>query len=354
MVSTLDISVKKVEKSRLPEVDFNNISFGKEYTDHMFLANYANGEWGNFRIEPYGDIKVSPANPTIHYGQSVFEGLKGYKAEDGSTLLFRAMDNFKRMNISAERMCMPQLPEQIYLDGLSELIALDRPWVPDFKDTSIYVRPFMFATDEYIGIRPSDNYTFMIIMCPVGAYYSQPVKVKVETHYTRSIAGGIGYAKTAGNYAAALYPAKLAQEKGYDQLIWTDGKNHEFIEESGTMNVMFVINDTLITAPTSDSILHGITRDCVLTLARDWGMKVEERPISVKEVIAAAKDGSLQEAFGAGTAATIAHIELIGYDGSDYKLSAIESRKFSNKVLEELTAIKLGKAEDKFNWNLKV
>jgi len=208
--------------------------------------------------------------------------------------------------------------------------------------------------DDYIGIKPSEKYRFMIITCPVGAYYSEPVKVKIETEFTRAAQGGTGYAKAAGNYAGSLYPAKLAQKQGYHQLVWTDAKEHKYIEESGTMNIMFVINDTLITPEASSTILRGITRDSVLTLARDWGMKVEERKISVKEVIDAAKDGSLQDAFGAGTAATIAHIALIGYDGVDYTLPPIEERKFSNKVLKALDAIKLGEAEDKFDWLFKL
>jgi branched-chain amino acid aminotransferase len=249
---------------------------------------------------------------------------------------------------------MPHLPEDLFMDSLSTLIDLDRDWIPTADGSSLYIRPFMFSADEYIGIRPSENFTFMIILCPVGAYYSTPVKVRIETHYTRAVAGGTGYAKAGGNYGGAIYPAKLAQDKGYHQLIWTDGKNHEYIEESGTMNVMFVIDGTLVTPELSDSILAGITRDSVLTLARQWGMNVEERKISVSELRAGLEAGKVTEAFGAGTAATIAHIELVGFDDKDYYLPPIAERKFANRVFEELEGIKRGKRPDTFGWLTKM
>ena len=312
MVGTLDIKVEKIAKSRLSEVDFDNIEFARQYADHMFIADYDGKDWRDFKIIPYQNISLSPANPAIHYGQSIFEGLKAYKNENNDVLIFRPDMNFKRLNISAKRLMMPELPEEIFMDGMHELVGLDKNWVPGNEGTSLYIRPFMFATDEYIGIRTSDTYRFMIITCPVGGYYSKPVKVRVEENYTRAVKGGTGFAKTAGNYAAALYPASLAQKDGYDQLIWTDGQSHKYIEESGTMNIMFVINDTLITAPVGDTILNGITRDSVLALANDWGMKVEVRPFSVDELITAIENNVLQEAFGVGTAATIANIELIG------------------------------------------
>lgn len=350
MTDTIAIHTSKIESSKISQVDFNNIQFGKVYSDHMFISQFRNGEWDNHQIRPYGNISVSPATPAIHYGQSIFEGMKAYKSADGEILLFRPLDNFKRLNISAERMCMPQLSEEVFMEGLSELINLDRNWVPDTEGTSLYVRPYVFSADEYIGIRPSEDFDFMIITCPVGAYYSKPVKVKIETHFTRAAEGGTGYAKAGGNYGGSLYPAKLAQEQGYDQLVWTDSKTHEYIEESGTMNVLFLIDDVLVTAPAGDTILNGITRDSVLTLARDWGMKVEERKVSVAEVIDAAKSGRLREAFGAGTAATIAHIATIGHDGVDYELPDVSTRSFSNKVLTTLDNIRTGRSEDPFGW----
>jgi branched-chain amino acid aminotransferase len=354
MVETLKITHERVKQSRLPQVDFSNLPFGKVYTDHMFMADYRDGQWSNFRIVPYGHMLVSPATPAIHYGQSIFEGIKAHVSHSGETLVFRPLDNLKRLNISAERMCMPAVPEELFMEGLRELIDVDRSWIPKSEGSSLYIRPFMFSADEYIGIRPSQDFTFMIILSPVGAYYAAPVKVKIETHYTRAVAGGTGYAKAGGNYGGAIYPTKLAMEQGYHQLIWTDGVEHQYIEESGTMNVMFMMGDTLVTPALSDSILAGVTRDSVLKIARAWGMKVEERKVSVKEVLQHLERGSLKEAFGVGTAATIANIELIGYEGKNYQLPSIEQRDFAKKIYQELDAIKRGTKQDPFGWIVKI
>ena len=350
MIETLKIEINKTAKSRISEVNFHDIPFGKVYADHMFMADFRNGDWRNLRVVPYGHMLISPATPAIHYGQSIFEGLKAYKNDRGEALIFRPLDNWKRMNISADRMCMPYLPEDIFMEGIHTLMELDRDWIPITEGSSFYIRPFMFSADEYIGIRPSLDFTFMIINSPVGPYYSTPVKVKIETHYTRAVEGGTGFAKAGGNYGGSLYPAKLAQDQGYHQLIWTDGREHKYIEESGTMNVMFVFDDTLVTPELGDSILRGITRDSVLTLARQGGMKVEERKISVKELVDGLESGQVKEAFGAGTAATIAHIELIGYEGKNHYLPPVETRKFSNKILNELDGIKRGLRPDPFGW----
>jgi branched-chain amino acid aminotransferase len=351
MVDTIKIATTKVLESRLPRIDFSNLPFGHVFTDHMFLADYRNGAWKNYRIIPYGYLPMSPASPALHYGQSIFEGMKAYASESGNeALVFRPLENWKRMNISAERMCMPSIPEDLFMESLSELLDLDRGWIPKEEGSSLYIRPFLFSADEYIGIRPSLDFTFMIILSPCGPYYSTPVKVKIETHYTRAVQGGTGFAKAGGNYGGAIYPAKLAHDQGYHQLIWTDGKNHEYVEESGTMNVMFVIDGVLVTPALSDSILAGITRKSVLELARHWNMPVEERRISVKELAKALVEGRVEEAFGAGTAATIAHIELIAYEGKDYLLPAVHERKFSNKVFDELEKIKRGKNPDLFSW----
>jgi branched-chain amino acid aminotransferase len=350
MVDALKIEVQKTTKSRLSEVDFNNIPFGKVFADHMFLADFKKGDWSNGRVVPYGYMPISPATPAIHYGQSIFEGLKAYKNDNGEALVFRPLDNWKRMNVSAERMCMPYLPEDVFMEGIRTLLDVDRDWIPTTEGSSFYIRPFMFSADEYIGIRPSDNFTFMIINSPVGPYYSTPVKVKIETHYTRAVEGGTGFAKAGGNYGGSLYPAKLAQEQGYHQLIWTDGREHKYVEESGTMNVMFIFDDTLVTPALGDSILRGITRDSVIALAKHWGMKVEERKVSVKELVDGLESGKVKEAFGAGTAATIAHIELIGYEGKNHYLPPVETRKFSNRVLSELDSIKRGLKQDPFGW----
>jgi branched-chain amino acid aminotransferase len=354
MTETLRIEIVRALKSRRTEVDFEHLPFGKICTDHMFMVDFQNKEWKNPRIISFGHIQMSPVSPAIHYGQAIFEGIKAHFSSSGEILVFRPNDNLRRMNISAERMCMPALPEELFMESLRTLIDLDRAWMPRTEGSSLYIRPFMFSADEYIGIRPSENFTFMIVLSPSGAYYSGAVKVKIETHYTRAIAGGTGFVKAGGNYGGSIYPAKLAQEEGYHQLLWTDGKQHKYIEESGTMNVMFVLDGRLVTPELSDSILAGITRDSVLKLARHWGMKVEERKISVEEIIEGARSGKLTEAFGTGTAATIAPISVIGYEGQKYTLPEVEQRKFSNKVFKELNNIKYGKTEDIFGWIYKV
>lgn len=354
MTDRMDIQIEKTQSSRLPTIDFDNLAFGKTFSDHMFIADYKNGDWQDLRIVPYQDLRISPANATLHYAQSIFEGLKAHKNDEGEILLFRADANAKRLIKSAERMCMPPVPEELFLEAINKLVDLDRDWVPGTHGTSLYIRPFQFANDPFIGVRPSETYKFLIITGPVGGYYSEPVRVKIEKKFTRASKGGVGAAKTAGNYAASLYPAKKANEQGYHQLVWTDGKNHEFIEESGTMNIMFVINDTLITPTTSDSILAGITRESALMLARDWGLNVEERPIKVDEVIRAVEKGVLTEAFGIGTAATVSHIKTIGFEGTDYELSPIEDRPISNRILDTITKIKHGEIEDEYGWIRKI
>ena len=354
MTDTINIAYRKAQKSRLSQVDFNKIAFGKVYSDHMFMADYKQNQWQHFAIEPYDLLSFAPGSAILHYGQSVFEGMKAYRSSQGDILIFRPNKNFKRLNLSAERMCIPAIPEDIFMTGLTELLKLDRQWVPELPDTSLYIRPYIFALDEYIGIRPSETYKFIIFTCPVSAYYSKPLKLKIETKYSRSVQGGTGYAKAAGNYAGSLYPAKLAQKEGYDQLIWTDGATHKYVEEAGTMNVMFVINDTLITATTNDTVLEGITRDSVLTIAKDWGVKVEERPVTVTEIISALESGKMTEAFGTGTAATIATIETIGFDGKNYHLPATTEDSFSTRILKELNDIRTGKKEDTRGWVYKV
>ena len=354
MIETIPINTSLSEHSRIQELDVNNIQFGRLYSDHMFIADYRDGQWMDCRIEPYDRLAFSPAISVLHYGQSIFEGLKAYASADGGVLVFRPHDNFLRMNKSAVRMCMPELPEEIFMGGLLELLKIDKAWVPRKPGASLYIRPFMFATDEYIGVRPSDSYRFMIFTSPAGAYYSEPVKMKVEKQYSRAFPGGTGAAKAAGNYGASLYPALQAQKQGYHQLIWTDGMEHKYIEEAGTMNIMFVINNILVTSPTSDTILSGITRRSVLQLAQDKGYQVEERKISVDEVIESIEQGRLQEAFGTGTAATIAPISLINHDGKDYALPVLDDQSFSHKVLKALNDIKSGQTEDVHGWNTKV
>ena len=354
MNSTIEIQMDKILSSKLGNTDFSNLVFGQTMSDHMFMADYEDGEWRDLKIAPYAPLALNPANATLHYGQSVFEGMKAYRNEEGEILVFRADANQKRLNESAKRMCIPEVPEEIFMEGLRKLLELDRGWIPNLPGCSLYIRPFIFATDDYLGIKPSMKYRFMIFTCPVGHYYSKPVTVKVETYYSRAIEGGTGFAKAAGNYAGSLYPALLAQRQGYDQLLWTDGKTHQYIEESGTMNVMFIINGKLITAPTTTgTILKGITRDSVLTLAREMGKEVEERFVSVSELREALENNTLEEAFGTGTAATIAHISSINVNGRDYTLPSVSRDAFSNKILDILEAIKYGRQEDPFGWIIK-
>jgi len=352
---TVNIKITKVEESRINTVDFNNLPFGKFFSDHMFEMDFADGKWQTPTIVPFANLSLHPATSAIHYGQSIFEGLKAQKGENGEVLIFRPDMNAKRFNQSALRMSMEPIPEELFLEGLKALLDLDRDWVSAKEGQSLYIRPFMFATDDYVGIRPSEKYKFVIITSPVGAYYSEPVPVKIETYYTRAAQGGVGKAKAAGNYAASLYPAKLAAEEGYRQLIWTDAKTHEYIEEAGTMNVVFVINDTVITpSEENDTILQGITKKSVLQIAREWGYTVEERKITVAEIIEALKAGTVQDAFGAGTAATIAHISLIGFEGVNYDLPPVETRVLSNRIKNHITGYKKGRVEDKYNWLMRV
>lgn len=343
--------ITPTESSRLSQIDFDNIPFGRVFSDHMFSMEYRDGKWHKGEIVPFQNLSMNPASSVIHYGQSIFEGMKAFRHENGKVSLFRPEKNIERFNISAQRMCMPEVDPQTFMEALDQLIGMDADWVPNDPSGALYVRPFMFATDEYIGVKPSETYKFMIFTCPVGKYYSGAVKVKIETRFARSAAGGTGYAKAAGNYAGALYPAKLAQEEGYQQLIWTDAKEHKYIEESGTMNVMFKTGNTLITAPVSETILDGITRDSVLTLAKSWGYEVQERPIPFTEILDLAKEGKLDEAFGVGTAATIAPIAVIGYEGVDFELKDHKTWEFGTKVSKAMDGIKRGTEEDKFNWN---
>lgn len=353
MIDTLDIEITPVTTSRLDQIDFDNLPFGRVFSDHMLVAMYEDGKWSKAKIQPYGNISLSPASSMIHYGQSIFEGMKAFKDANGEVLIFRPEMNWDRLNRSAERMCMPSVPRQIFMDGLRQLVNLDRNWIPNSPDSSLYIRPFLFAVDPALGVRPSDTYMFMIITAPVGPYYSKPLHLKIETEYTRAAMGGVGAAKAAGNYGAAMYPAKQAQLNGIDQLIWTDAKEHKYLEEAGTMNIMCVIDDTLITPPLTSTILPGVTRDSFLALAREAGYKVDERRISTDELISAIEQSSLSELFGVGTAATTAQVEKLTYGDQTYTLPEISGRKISNAIGDKLIGIKKGNVEDTHAWNLK-
>lgn len=354
MIDALKIRVEKVAKSKLEVINETDLKFGKQFTDHMFVADFENGEWKNASIIPYGNISLNPATSFIHYGQSIFEGLKAHKGQNGEILIFRPDMNLERMNQSANRLSMAQIPSELFMSALRELVNLDKDWVPSGEESSLYIRPFMFGTEPFLGVKASDSYRFMIILSPSGRYYATPVKVKIEKHFVRAAKGGTGFAKAAGNYAASLRPAQLAKADGYDQLIWTDAQEHKYIEEAGTMNIMFVINDALVTPALSGSILPGVTRDSILQIARSWGMKVEERQVSVDELVQAMEQGTLSEAFGAGTAATISHIRTIGHEGIDYDLPHVEDGPVANKIKSYLNDFKRGRVEDTFGWNMKV
>jgi branched-chain amino acid aminotransferase len=351
MNDTLDITITKAETSRLTVTDFSQLPFGKVFSDHMFIAEYDNGQWSNLQVLPYGPIPMSPAISALHYGQAIFEGMKGYRQANGKISVFRPEKNFERFNKSAARMSMPAIPKEIFMQGIAALIDIDEKWVPAQEDYSLYIRPVMFATDPYLGVKPSDKYIFALLTTPTGPYYSKALKVKIETEYTRADDGGVGYAKTAGNYARSLYPFAEAQKEGFDQLIWTDAASHEYIEEAGTANLIFVINGKLVTPSVRSTVLDGVTRDTIIQLAKKAGIEVEERRISVKEIIEGIENGSLTDAFAAGTAATVTPIGVIGYQGKTYTLSDPATRTISAGIAKTLNDIRYGLIPDEFGWN---
>jgi len=352
-ITTSNISIQKVSKSRLSEIDFDNLAFGQVFSDHMLVCDYKNGMWQQPQIVPFQDISLSPAAKIFHYGQSVFEGMKAYKDENGEILLFRPLENQKRINISSKRLAIPEFPENYFMEGLETLLKLDKEFIPTSKGSSLYIRPFVFATGNGFHASPSDEYKFIIATSPSGAYFSGKVKVLIEEQYSRSANGGVGFAKAGGNYAGQFYPTQLAKEKGYQQVIWTDDTTHEYIEEAGAMNIFIRIGDTLITGPTSDRILDGITRKSIITIAEDEGIKVEVRKIKVDELIEASKNGELKEMFGAGTAAVISPIAGFGYRGKDFDLPKLEET-YAAKLKKRITDIQYNRAEDKFGWRYKV
>ncbi len=347
---TLNLDVSRTKQSRLDEVDFENLEFGAIPGDHMLIARYRHGEWEDARIEPFHDLRLSPFALVLHYSQTIFEGLKAFRMDDGRINVFRPDRNYERMLRSAERMCLPEIPRDLFIDGMMQLISLDRAWVPRQKDMALYIRPFLFASENKLGVKPADECLFMIVTSPVPPFYPRPLKVRMETHFVRAAPGGTGAAKCGGNYAGALYPAKLAKEDGFDQVIWTDACHHQFVEESGTMNLMFVIDGKVVTPPLSDSILAGITRDTLLTLARDLNIPAEERPISVEEVRTALRNGRLTEAFGAGTAAVVAPIEQITIGEEDFRLN-VTADKTMFRLRAALDDIRMGRVADRYGWN---
>ncbi|MHA1718335.1 MAG: branched-chain amino acid aminotransferase [Promethearchaeota archaeon] len=350
--------IKATNLKKIPK-DYSKLRFGKNFTDHMLIMEYkeSQGGWGPAKIIPYGNLSLDPAASVLHYGQEIFEGMKCYTHEDGSLALFRPDMNFKRMNNSADKMCMPNLDIDYILNALKELLKLEKAWVPNMKGTALYIRPTMIASQPFLGVHSATEYLFYIILSPVGAYFKngfKPVKISVETKHVRACPGGIGDAKTGGNYAASLKASTVAEEEGFSQVLWLDAIERKYIAEIGAMNVAFVINDEIITPELDGSILPGITRNSVITICKHKKIKITERKISIDEVIQAAKDGSLTEAFGMGTAAVIAPIGSIYYQSEEYLINDFKVGPKTQLLFDEITGIQSGIIKDEFGWIEKV
>ena len=347
------IKITKTKNSKLQATDFENLGFGKVFSDHMLICDYKNGSWGEPEIVPFQPMSLMPSAKIFHYGQSIFEGMKAYKDNASNTWLFRPVENYIRLNKSAKRLAIPEIPKNIFFDGLKELLKIDNDWIPNLDGCSLYIRPIVFATGEGFHASPADSYRFLIATAPSGPYFSGQVKVLIEEKYSRSANGGVGFAKAGGNYAGQFYPTQLAIEKGYNQVIWTDDNTHEYIEEAGAMNIFVRINDTLITGPTSDRILDGVTRKSIIDIANKEGIPVEIRKFKVSEIIEASKNNTLKEMFGAGTAAVISPISVFGFRNKDYKLPEIEN-SYATTLKKLITDIQTNKTNDKFGWRFLV
>ncbi len=346
--------IHPTQKSKIESIDFNNLSFGTIFSDHMFVCDFAGGSWGDPEIIPYEPIQLHPSASALHYGQAIFEGLKAYKDDHGDVWLFRPDQNIKRLNKSATRLAIPQFPEDLFMEGLCKLIDLDRDWVQSGVGNSLYIRPFIFASEACVQASPAKEYRIMIICTPVSSYYDNgEVRVKIADHFSRAPQGGTGYAKAAGNYAGQFYPTQLAIDEGYQQIIWTDAATHQYIEEAGTMNLFFYIGDKLITAPTSDSILDGVTRKSIIELAKNHDIEVETRQLSVSELVEASKNNTLKEIFGSGTAVVVLPIQGFGYKGKDFKIPKLED-SLAMRLKLELTSIQYNRTEDPYGWRVKV
>ena len=349
----------KIEKAKTlkEKPDFSKLGFGKYFTDHMFVMEYSEGKgWENARIVPFDYIPIHPASTVLHYGAEIFEGMKAYKTVDGYQM-FRPLENIRRMNDSAERLCLPALPEEFTLKALTELINIDYEWIPEQPGTSLYIRPFMFGNDESLGVHAVHRATFVVILSPVGNYYAEglnPVKISIESEDVRAVRGGTGYAKCGGNYAASMRAGKRAAAKGFSQVLWLDGVERKYIEEVGAMNVMFKINGEIITPMLTGSVLPGITRKSCIEILREWGYKVSERLISVDELIEAAENGTLEEAWGCGTAAVVSPIGELCYKDKKFTINNGKIGEVTQHLYDTLTGIQWGKIEDKFNWTMLV
>jgi branched-chain amino acid aminotransferase len=344
-------ATKRTPKSRISEVDFNNLEFGKYLSDHMLMVDFLNGKWQEPSIIPYGDIPMSPAMLSLHYGQSVFEGMKAFKNKNGDICIFRPHKHSERLNKSLARMCMPEIPEDLFIQCLHAIVETDQNWIPTTDGTSLYIRPVVFAYEPRLGVKIADHFKFFILTSPAGAYFSKPARLKVEETFVRAAEGGTGFAKCAGNYGGAFYPTQVARQEGFDQVLWTDAKEHKYIDEAGVMNVMFVIDGKVITPKLSSALLDGVTRDTILALAPSLGVTVEQRKVSVAEVEEALKKGTLTEVFGTGTAAVVSPIAAINIHGQDYNIPAAGPESFQLRVKEKLNNIRLGFEPDVHGWN---
>ena len=347
------MKIEKIKESRINTVDFKNLDFGGVFTDHMYSCDFIDGEWINSEITPYKPITVSPASRVFHYGQACFEGMKAFKDNNVKTWLFRPIDNYERITKSSKRLAMPEFPKDLFFNALHNLLKIDADWIKPGLGNSLYIRPFIFASEGTINATEAKEYKFMIICAPASSYYSGEVRVKIEKSFSRAAKGGVGYAKAAGNYAAQFYPTILAKNEGYQQIIWTDSSTHEYIEEAGTMNLFFRIGDKLITAPTSDSILDGITRKSLIQIARDENIDVEIRPLLVSELIDAANNGSLLEIFGSGTAVVVLPILGFGYKNNKYELP-IKENSWANLLKNKLNNIQYNLSKDPYGWTIEV
>lgn len=353
LMTSSKIDIQLTEKSKIHEIDFDNLSFGRKFSDHMFVMEYDNGSWGKPLIKPYGPIQINPALNTLHYGQAIFEGMKAFYVDEHTINIYRPKTHFERMNYSARRMSIPETDYETFITALEELIKLDHQFVPKKDQTALYLRPFIFASDDLLAARSSSKFSYYIIMSPVGAYYEEgfnPVSLTTSQDYVRAVIGGTGEVKTAGNYAASFLPAQEAKNAGYTQVLWLDAKEHKYIEEVGTMNIHFLIGDTLITPELTGSILPGVTRRSVTALANEWGYNVEERKISIDELFEASEKGTLKEVFGSGTAAVISPVGLIHHKGSTINIGSGSIGDFAKRLYDEITGIQYGKIEDKHGW----
>ncbi|HSP12190.1 MAG TPA: branched-chain amino acid aminotransferase [Salegentibacter sp.] len=350
---TSSLEIIKSKTSKLEKINFDKLVFGEIFTDHMMECDYENGKWNTPKIRPYGPIELLPSAKVFHYGQAVFEGMKAYKDENEKIWLFRPEENFKRINVSGARLAIPEFPKDYFFNALEELLKIDKGWIQKGFGNSLYIRPFVIATEECVSAAPSTKYKFMIICSPAQAYYSGEVRVKFSEHFSRAADGGVGFAKAAGNYAAQFHPTNLAKEEGFQQIVWTDANTHEYLEEAGTMNIFFRVGDKLLTAPTSDRILDGVTRKSIITLAEDFSIPVEVRKVSVKEIVEAARKGDLKEMFGAGTAAVINPIVGFGHKGEKFELPKLED-SYASFFKDKLMKIQYNQDEDKHGWRYEV